>query len=179
MFAINQGGKTRVCVDLSPLKAFTVDFSVDYASPWDLFTADSGCGAKLDIKSAFKSIPISRDDWPYLCVQVDDRFYAMAVLWFGLQQGPALYTARMRQILAPVRSAITLGLPLALVDYMDDVGVAGPDTEVTQLALLGLMWWLLETGQWIAVNKCHFVPATGLRFLGVLADFLERNLRVL
>ena len=179
MFAINQGGKTRVCVDLSPLKAFTVDFSVDYASPWDLFTADSGCGAKLDIKSAFKSIPISRDDWPYLCVQVDDRFYAMAVLWFGLQQGPALYTARMRQILAPVRSAITLGLPLALVDYMDDVGVAGPDTEVTQLALLGLMWWLLETGQWIAVNKCHFVPATGLRFLGVLADFPERNLRVL
>ena len=54
----------------------------------------SGVGsfmAKMDVKSAFRLIPVRKQDWNLLGYCHDNRYYFDTVLPFGLRSSPAIF----------------------------------------------------------------------------------------
>ena len=101
----HQPGKWRMIVDLSsPSGASVNDFvdpslcSLKYASVDDAaeFVAKVGRGAllaKLDIKSAYRNIPVHPGDRHLLGIRWRDRTYVDSCLPFGLRSAPKIFNA--------------------------------------------------------------------------------------
>ena len=49
--------------------------------------------AKVDLKSAYRVIPMHRDDWHLLAIQWDSHTYLDTALPFGLRSAPKLFSA--------------------------------------------------------------------------------------
>ena len=47
--------------------------------------------AKVDLKSAFRMVPVYKQDWQYLGIRWRDKFYVDTCLPFGLQSAPYLF----------------------------------------------------------------------------------------
>ena len=104
----HQPGKWRMIVDLSsPSGASVNDFvdpslcSVKYAFVDDAaeFVAKVGRGAllaKLDIKSAYRNIPVHPGDYHLLGIQWRDQTYVDSCLPFGLRSAPKLSMPQQR-----------------------------------------------------------------------------------
>ena len=73
-------------------EAFTLRFSnIDEAVA---LVAASGVGsymAKMDVKSAFRLIPVRKEDWNLLGYKHDNQYYFDTVLPFGLRSSPAIF----------------------------------------------------------------------------------------
>ena len=101
----HQPGKWRLIVDLSsPKGASTNDFvspalcSLSYASVEDaaVYVYEAGRGtllAKLDIKSAYRNVPVHPGDRHLLGTQWKDKMYVDTCLPFGLRSAPKLFNA--------------------------------------------------------------------------------------
>jgi hypothetical protein len=98
------------------------DFSIQYSSIDDAVAILKRVGrhafmCKLDIKDAFRLIPVRKKDWPLLGYQWDEQFYFHTKLPFGLRSSPFHFN-RMATLLAwTIRhhSGST-----GLINYLDD-----------------------------------------------------------
>ena len=72
--------------DFISRKAFTLRFSsIDEAVALETSTGGSAHMAKMDVKSAFRLIPVQKEDWNLLGYCHDNQYYFDLVLPFGLQ----------------------------------------------------------------------------------------------
>jgi hypothetical protein len=97
-----QPGRWRLIVDLSsPLERTVNDYispllcSLSYASVEDAaaFILRAGQGAllaRLDIKCAYRNIPIHPEDWHLLGMRWRDRYFINTCLPFGLRSAPKM-----------------------------------------------------------------------------------------
>ena len=71
---------------------------------------------KIDLKDAYFSVPISKEQRKFLCFQFRDRFYQFNCLPFGLASAPWVFTKTLKPIAALGRE-----LGIRLIVYIDDI----------------------------------------------------------
>ena len=122
--------------------------------------------AKIDIKSAYRVVPVHPEDRPLLGMKFQARTYADATLPFGLRSAPKIFNAVADALLWILK---THGVS-NIMHYLDDfitLGTPGSSQcESNRLIMSGLCELL---GMPLAVDKCEG-PTTLLGFLGFLLD---------
>ena len=179
-------GRWRVITDLSFPPGASVNDGVDstlcslrYTSVDRVASAACRLGrgamlAKLDIKSAYRLLPVHPDDRPLLGLQWRGSSYMDGMLPFGLRSAPKIFTA--------VADALEWCLRqegVAEVDhYLDDFVTLGPaQSPVCGQNLSAIKSVCHRLGVPLAVEKLAG-PATCLEFLGIVIDTAEQELRL-
>lgn len=130
--------------------------------------------AKMDVKKAFKNIPVHPDDWHLLGLTWDGSVYVSTVLPFGLRSAPLLFTAvaDALQWMMEERGVEWLG------HYMDDYVTVGSPGSGQCKAHVGIMKDVCEeTGAPINPEKDEG-PATTITFLGIELDTVKLEVRL-
>ena len=130
----NQPGKWRLILDLSSPSGASVNdgiskdlCSMHYATLDEALAVivDLGPGAllaKIDIKEAYRNIPVHPDDRPLLGMAWGGRTYIDCQLPFGLRSAPLLFS-----VVADVLEWIVLQKGVSFcMHYLDDFLTAGP-----------------------------------------------------
>lgn len=172
----SQPGKWRLIVDLSfpegasvndgippsycSLRYPSIDMGIE-----QILTAGQGAQlSKLDIKDAYRIVPVHSDDWPMLGMQWKGQYYMDTRLPFGLRSAPKLFTALADAAQWLIR---TRGVTCCL-HYLDDYFfVEPPHTPAKALAIATNT--LAELGIPLAPDKVEG-PTTRLSFLGIELD---------
>ena len=103
------------------------DHSLQYVTVGDIIklVIQLGKGAlmfKVDVKHAFRLVPVHCDDWPILGMVWKDKYYVDKVLLFGLRSSPALFNYLAEAVCWILRHNYAL---THLEHYLDDfMGVA-------------------------------------------------------
>ena len=174
----NQPGKWRLIVDLSHPKHCSVNdgipkhlCSLSYITVDDAITKIIETGpntvlAKVDIKHAFRLLPIHPADRHLLAMEWKDQVYVDTCLPFGLRSAPKLFN-----ILADLLTWITTQRGVSFsMHYLDDFLLLGPsDSPTCQRNLDTFMQVCSELGIPLATEKLEG-PSTSLTFLGILID---------
>ena len=174
----NRPDALRMIVDLSSPKGQSVNdgiareaCSFHYSSVVDAAQRMVECGrgawmAKLDLKSAYRMVPVHPEDSPLLGIQWKGETYSDQALPFGLRSAPIIF------------SAVADGLAWALfqsgvdysLHYLDDFFFCGPrDLTSCQGALSLAIPLCHRLGLPVAPEKIEG-PATSLTFLGINLD---------
>ena len=174
----NQQGKWRVIVDLSYPKHHSVNdgipkhlcsltyVTVDDAIAKILESGPNTLLAKVDIKHAFRLLPIHPADRHLLTMEWNQSIYIDTCLPFGLRSAPKLFN-----ILADLLSWITTqrGVTFSM-HYLDDFLLLGPpDSSICQHNPDIFTQVCDELGIPLATEKVEG-PSTSLNFLGILLD---------
>ena len=130
--------------------------------------------AKVDIKSAYRLVPIHPEDRPLLGVQWAGQCFIDLMLPFGLRSAPKIFTA----IADALEWCIRRRGVNDVEHYLDDFIVFGPPASpVCQHSLDILSEECEALGVPLAVEKtCG--PTTCLTFLGIEVDTMEAVLRL-
>ena len=174
----HQPNKWRLIVDLSHPHGSSVNdgiqkdlcsmayISVDDAIGHILKLGRGTHLAKIDIKSAFRLIPVHPADRHLLAMVWQDSLFIDTCLPFGLRSAPKLFN-----ILADLLEWILLNQGVTFVlHYLDDFLTMGqPGTAVCQRNLHLLIQICALLGIPLAIEKVDG-PATILEFLGILLD---------
>ena len=182
----SQPGKWRLIVDLSHPEGRSVN---DFIQP-ELCTLQYvrveevvqelvrlGPGAKMakvDIRSAYRMVPVHPQDRHLLGMMWEERVYVDAALPFGLRSAPKIFTALADAIEWIAKSQ---GVQ-HLWHYLDDFIICGePDSEQCHLELESLMAICKHLGVPLALEKVEG-PTVCLVFLGILIDTIAGELRL-
>ena len=177
-------GRWRLIVDLSSPEGASVNDGIDsslcslsYITVDDAARAIEKAGrgarlAKVDIKSAYRMIPIHPEDRPLLGMMWKGALYVDAALPFGLRSAPKIFTG--------VADALEWRLKLEGVQqvfhYLDDfLIVAQPDSPQCGEELQRLLRIFSRLGVPVAEEKL-VGPSVCLTFLGIELD-TDRMLR--
>lgn len=128
---------------------------------------------KLDLKSAYRIIPVHPHDQHLLAISWEGKIYVDRALPFGLRSAPKIFSA--------VADMITWALHCAGINnqihYLDDFLFMGaPDTEEGAQALAIAQEVLQHLGVPVAAHKTEG-PSTLVAFLGILIDSERFELR--
>ena len=182
----NQPGKWRLILDLSSPKGASVNdgiqkelCSLQYVKIDEVVEAILGLGtgtelAKMDVKSAYRIVPVHPEDRPLLGMKWQGKVFVDAALPFGLRSAPKIFNA-----LADAAQWIIKEMgALYLWHYLDDfitIGMAGQgecqfncDVMYQVCATLGIP---------LASDKCEGSTCC-LVFLGIVIDTREMELRL-
>lgn len=117
-----------------PVHYATVDDTVDLISRFGTGTVL----AKIDLKAAFRMVPIHPDDWDLLGMQWQGSFYLDTCLPFGLRSAPFLFN----QLAEALHWILNNNYWVDAVHYLDDLLImeaAGADQCTSSVHLtLGL-----------------------------------------
>ena len=183
----HQPGKFRLIVDLSAPPNFSVNdgispelCSMHYTSVNQAAELVKVCGpgallAKLDLKSAYRMVPVHPADQPLLGIEWQGQKYIDLALPFGLRSAPKLFTA-VADALA--WAMYNQGIDL-LLHYLDDFFFCSPasSAERCSQALSTATLLCHRLGMPIAPEKIEG-PSTVITFLGITIDSNKMELRL-
>lgn len=171
-----KGNKWRMILHLSAPFKHSIndhiskdDYSLQYTSIDDAIRILSSLGpnapmAKVDLKSAFRMIPVRPEDWELLGMYWNGQFYYDTCLPFGLRSAPYLFNQYADALAWILQNNHGLHW---LIHYLDDYFLAGPPGSSSCADHLQSF---LETcdklGVPIAMDKVEG-PTTTLTFLGL------------
>lgn len=135
--------------------------SVAYGSIRDL-CATGTVAVKLDLKAAFRSVPVVEADRRYLGVRVDGVTLRYARLPFGLATSPRLFVEALQRSL----DAIPLPSGSSITSYVDDIAICAPSPAVCAELLCLVVRRLIDDGWRVAASKTFGRPTEDLLFLG-------------
>jgi len=164
--------KVRAVHDLSRPKGVSTDDGIDIPQSSLPTVGDAyvllqpgGYQAKVDMTSAYRSVPVHPAHWRYQCGEWDKAIFTDCALPFGLQAAPPLFD-RITQ--ACVRALKASGIH-AVVEYNDDFRVAARTKKECRWAYNFVITFL--TALRFIVNQGKCVPPTKrLTFLGFDLD---------
>ena len=181
-----KNGKWRVILHLSAPEGLSIndfiskdEFSMHYSTLDDAVALLSrfkkgSMMAKVDLKSAFRMVPIQAVDWELLGMYWRGQYYVDTCLPFGLRSAPSLfdnYASALHWILENNYGA-------TLLHYLDDFLLVGPPGQPTCQESMTTMMQLCERlGVPVATEKCEG-PATCITFLGIVLDSSLQQLRL-
>ena len=161
------------------------EFSLRYATIDDAvrLIARHGRNAllcKVDLKSAFRLVPVHPEDWPLLGLFWDGEYFMDKFLPFGLRSSPALFNRLADALEYVLRNN---GVE-DLLHYLDDYFFAGPadakpETSIaairmgTALAILDALDIPVADGDGKVLG-----PATEIPMLGILLDSSKWEMRL-
>ena len=179
-------GKWRLIVDLSSPEKHSVNDGIDPALCSLSYTRveqvaqavlELGPGAqlaKIDVKSAYRVIPVHPDDRPLLGMSWENHVYVDAALPFGLRSAPKLFNA-----VADALEWIAKHLGIEFLwHYLDDfVTIGRPQSDECAFSLHLLIELCARLGVPLAIEKVEG-PSTCLPFLGIEIDSIAQELRL-
>ena len=183
-------GKKRLIVDLSAPHDNEIhaslnelinkeDFSLSYVTIDNAIKIIVECGkgaqmCKVDIRDAFKLIPINESLWPFYGIQWDGRYYFYTKLVFGSRSSPKIFDFLSEALCWILRNNYNVQHVLHLLD--DFLTIDNPDylSERT-MAILTLVFNKLNIP--LSVHKTTG-PATVLEYLGVVLDSIQMEARL-
>ena len=182
----NRPDKWRLIVDLSSPKDRSVNdgisdtlCSLTYASMGEAATLLQTLGkgallAKLDLKEAYRAVPVHPQDRPLLGMRWRETTYLDAALPFGLRSAPKIFSALADGLIWIIHNR---GFACSL-HYLDDFLFLGPpDSPACGQALSMTLQLCTELGIQVAEEKTEG-PGTTLTFLGIQIDTLAGQLRL-
>ena len=156
------------------------EFSLHYSSVDDavklLVSLGRGASmAKVDLKSAFRMVPVRKEDWQFLGMKWRDNFYVDTCLPFGLRSAPFLFNQFAEALEWILRNNYGLHW---LIHYLDDYFLAGPPkSSLCDGHLQRFLGVCEQLGFPVAMNKVEG-PATTLTFLGLELDSVLQQIRL-
>lgn len=177
----------RLILDLSHPDGFSVNDGIDparchteYCKFDDAvrFVADCGKGAlmaKLDIKSAYRIIPVHPEDRYLLGMQWRNYYFMDLTLPFGLRSAPFIFNSVAGMLCWVLRNNYTIKRVLHYLDDYFTVGSPG-STECTE-NLRTIKGTCSELGIPLAPEKC-IGPVTCIIFLGIEIDSVTGTARL-
>ncbi|XP_055335738.1 uncharacterized protein LOC129586500 [Paramacrobiotus metropolitanus] len=155
--------------DEMPLQYCSVDDAVRL-----VVTAGKGAVmAKMDIKSAFRLIPVRRADWNLLGFKISGEYFFDIVLPFGCRSSPYIFEFFSLAVHWCVGKRARL---VTLLHYVDDFFFVGkPRTIECSLLMQSMEAVCSELGVPLALDKTEG-PATRLTFLGIVLDSVAQTL---
>jgi len=182
----HQANKWRLIVDLSHPRGHSVNdnipshlcslsyITVDEAIHQILKTGQGTLLAKVDIKSAFRLLPVHPADRHLLGMKWRENIYIDTCLPFGLRSAPRLFNVLADLLLW---SAQQHGVSF-LVHYLDDFLTIGPPKSETCGNNLHALKLLCEhLGIPLALEKVEG-PSTTICFLGIILDTIRMEIRL-
>ena len=108
--------------------------------------------AKLDIKQAYRNIPVYLTDRPLLGMSWDGKVYVDKTLPFGLRSAPVIFSAVANALgWIMSKNGVTI-----LFNYLDDFLTLGePGSDECQLNLMSMLAICNSTGLPVEVDKCQ------------------------
>ena len=131
--------------------------------------------SKLDIKSAFRNIPVHPSDWELLGMKWNGLYYFDTVLPFGLRSAPFLFDQFSCMIEWIIKAK--LGIPDVIHILDDFFFVTKPPWSNCLTALCNILCLFTELDVPIAPGKT-FAPTTCLEFMGILLDSNKMEARL-
>ena len=130
--------------------------------------------AKLDLKDAYRVVPVHPQDRPLLGMQWAEGIFIDASLPFGLRSAPKIFSAVADGLMWMVHNQ---GFVHSL-HYLDDFLLLGPpQSSQCESALLFTVQLCHKLGVQVAHEKTEG-PSTTISFLGIEIDSLNRQLRL-
>ena len=130
--------------------------------------------AKLDLREAYRAVPVHPSDQRLLAVSWNSTTYLDEALPFGLRSAPKLFSALTDAMMWALRDR---GVHTAL-HYLDDFLILGPpDQPICEEALLTTLAPCEELGFPVAEDKTEG-PTTVLTFLRIEIDTLQQQVRL-
>ena len=179
----NQWGKWRLILNLSaPVGASINDgiarllCSLSYVTVDDIAAAvlALGQGSLLDIKSAYRTVPVHPDDRLLLGMRWNDSLYIDTTLPFGLRSAPKIFCAIADMVEWVIRST---GVPI-VTHYIDDFIIIGPPgSSECQQSLQKALQVCSNLGLPVAPHKTEG-PSTCMPILGIEVDTQAMELRL-
>lgn len=182
----NTPNKWRLIIDLSAPENHSVNdgilkelASLSYMSIDDVVAAVLSRGkgtllAKMDVRQAFRNIPVHPSDRGLLGMQWEGRVFLDKVLPFGLRSAPLLFSA-VADALAWMMQQRGVGW---LDHYIDDFVTAGaPNSDECQQNVSIMKAVCEETGIPIALDKDEG-PASTIGVLGIELDTVAMAIRL-
>lgn len=124
--------------------------------------------AKLDLKDAFRHIPVRPADWNLLGYSWQGQFYYDVVLTFGLKSAPYIFNLFAEAL----HWIISRHIPATLKHYLDDfLPVFSPRTPVHMAN--AAIEWIMGLGSTLGLSfqpEKTVWPTTRLEFLGLTLD---------
>jgi hypothetical protein len=164
--------KVRVVHDLSRPEDLSTNDGIDI--PHSLFPTVGDAfallqpgwyQAKVDLTSAYRSVPVHSTHWRYQCGEWAGVMFADCALSFGLRAAPSIFD-RITQ--AIVRALKAMGIR-AVLGYIDDFWVCAPTEEECRRAYECVIALLTRLGFVVNRGKC-VPPTTCIIFLGFELD---------
>ena len=182
----HQANKWRLIVDLSHPRSCSVNdgipcdlcslsyITVDDAIHQILKTGQGTLLAKVDIRSAFRLLPLHAADWHLLGTKWKKKIYIDTCLPFCLHSAPKLFN-----ILAGLLSWLAQQNGVSfLVHYLDDFLTIGPPNSATCGNNLNILEHLCEDlGIPLALEKVEG-PSNTICFLGITLDTIRMEIRL-
>ena len=130
--------------------------------------------AKLDIKSAFRIVPVHPEDRLLLGMLWKGNIFIDTALPFGLRSAPKLFNA-VADVLAWIIGQVCGSIPLHYID--DFLFLSRPGTDECTGILQTVLRLCAELGVPLSEEKLKG-PGTVLTFLGIELDSDKRQLRL-
>ncbi len=129
---------------------------------------------KMDVKAAFRSIPVRQEDHHLLGMQWRGKYYYDTCLPFGLKNSPSLWERFSRMLEWILRTY--LGVK-HVAHYVDDFLIPVPNLNhgIHLMALVKKCWAIL--GIPASDDKC-IGPFSSLVYLGILVDMAQKRILV-
>ena len=165
-YSVNDGIPSSLC----SIKYITIDDAINQI----LSLGKGTMMAKIDIKSAFRLLPVHPADRHLLMMNWNNSIYIDLCIPFGLRSAPKLFNvaADLLQWIAE-HNGVT-----PLLHYLDDFLTLGPpDSDVCHHNLTTLKHLCHTLGVPLALEKVEG-PATSLPFLGIILDSERMEVRL-
>lgn len=128
--------------------------------------------AAIDISRAYRNFPLEPMDWPLTCIAFDDLFYIDVAMPFGSR----LSSLYMQRIASYLQRALARQNVIAII-YLDDALIISPRDVDPQDQFQTVINTFRGVGLPIAWAKL-VSPTTNLRFLGIIIDVQQKELRI-
>ena len=166
---------TSVNAHISP-----TDYSLHYITVDNAISIIQSLGqgcfmSKLDIKSAFRNIPVHPSDWELSGMKWQGLYYFDTVLPFGLRSAPYIFYQFSCMLEWIIKTK--LGIPNVIHILDDFFFVTKPPRSDCLTALCNILCLLTELDIPVAPGKT-FPPTTSLEFMGVLFDSIKMEARL-
>ena len=129
--------------------------------------------AKVDICSAYRTVPVNPQDWWLLGIQWEDSLFVDTTLPFGLRSAPKIFTA----LADAAEWIIKQGGVYFCLHYLDDFLMIGLDRETCARDMQIVLETFRELGLPVATNKLEG-PWSHLTFLGLELDLVALEMRL-
>ena len=182
-----KNGKLRIIHHLSAPEGTSVndfisrdDFSLSYITIDDAVKAimEYGVGAlltKLDIRNAFRLIPVRPEDRPLLGICWEGLYYFESVLPFGLRSSPYIFD----RVASAIEWAIKTNCSIKhLMHYLDDYLHVSPPSHSLATKYKNIIVSAFEYLSVPLASEKLEGPVTSLTFLGITLDTVRMEARL-
>ena len=129
---------------------------------------------KVDVKDAFRILPVKPEQWPHLCVKWEDKYYCYVRLPFGSRSSPKIFTYLSEAIHWIVTQNYGIKNLLFLLDDFLAIDHKEGDGAKTRQILLSVFDKLGVTLN----DKKTEGPSTELEYLGIILDSEKMQARL-